>query len=120
MGTPLGDALQRERKERGWTLRRVEEETGIHNAHLSQIEKGAITRPAPNILFTLASLYDLPYEQLLQLAGHFKPANGESHRSLQGAALHALEELTQAEQHQVLEYMQNLRRENLKGDRAAR
>lgn len=115
MGTPLGDALQRERKDRDWTLRRVEQETGIHNAHLSQIEKGAITRPAPNILFTLASLYNLPYERLLQLAGHFKPANGEPRRSIQGAALHAMEELTAEEQHQVLEYMQRLRR-----DRAAR
>lgn len=120
MGTPLGDALQKERKERDWTLRRVEQETGIHNAHLSQIEKGVITRPAPNILFTLASLYDLPYEQLLQLAGHFKPASDDSHRSLQGAALHALKELTSAEQHQVLEYMQNLRRDNLKGDQSPR
>lgn len=110
MGTPLGDLLQEERKKRGSTLRGVEQETGIHNAHLSQIEKGAITRPAPNILFTLASLYGLSYERLLQLAGHFKSAGGESRRSVQGAALHALEELTPEEQHQVLEYMQDLRR----------
>jgi transcriptional regulator with XRE-family HTH domain len=109
MGTPLGDLLEKERKKRDWTLRSVEEKTGIHNAHLSQIEKGTITRPAPNILFTLASLYDLSYEELLQLAGHFKAEDRQARRSVQGAALHALEELTPEEQRQVLEYMKTLR-----------
>ncbi len=111
MATPLGDLLRGERNRHGLTLRRVEEKTGVHNAHLSQIEKGAITRPAPNILFTLASLYDLHYEQLLQLAGHLEPDDGDAHRSLRGAALYALEELTPEEQSQVLEYMSDLKRE---------
>lgn len=111
MGTSLGDLLEKERKKRDWTLRRVEEETGIHNAHLSQIERGTITRPAPNILFTLASLYDLRYEQLLQLTGHFKADDREARRSVQGAALHALEELTPEEQRRALEYMKALRRD---------
>lgn len=110
MGTPLGDLLQKERKKRGWTLRDVEQRTGIHNAHLSQIEKGAIARPAPNILFTLAALYDLPYQKLMQFAGHF--TTGRSNRSsLQGAALHAMEELSPTEQRRVLDYMQEVVRE---------
>jgi transcriptional regulator with XRE-family HTH domain len=110
MGSPLGDLLRQKRSDLGWTLREVQEKTGIHNAHLSQIEKGAITRPAPNILFTLASLYDLPYDQLLQLAGHFRADNRQAQRSVQGAALHALEELTPEEQRQVLDFMKTLRR----------
>lgn len=110
MATRLGDLLQEERNKYGLTLRGVEEETGIHNAHLSQIEKGVITRPAPNILFTLATLYDIQYERLLQLAGHTEHNNGEARRSVRGAALHALEELTPEEQNQVFEYMKRLRR----------
>lgn len=112
MGTPLGEVLQEERRKRDLTLRDVERKTGIHNAHLSQIEKGAITRPAPNILFTLAALYDLRYEQLMKLAGHFV-GNGRSsnRRAVQGAALHALEELSPKEQREVLDYMKNLVRE---------
>jgi len=112
MGTPLGDLLQRERQKRQLTLRDVERKTGIHNAHLSQIEKGAITRPAPNILFTLAALYDLRYVQLMKLAGHFA-GNGRnsSRRAVQGAALHALEELSPKEQRQVLDYMKGIVRE---------
>jgi len=110
VGTPLGDLLQKERKKRGWTLREVEAKTGIHNAHLSQLEKGSITRPAPNMLFTLASTYEIPYEKLMQLAGHFTSGRG-SRRALQGAALHALEELSPKEQRRVLDYMQELVRE---------
>jgi HTH-type transcriptional regulator, competence development regulator len=112
VGTPLGDLLQRERRKRDLTLREVERKTGIHNAHLSQIEKGAITRPAPNILFTLAALYDLRYEQLMKLAGHFGgDGRNSNRRAVQGAALHALEELSPKEQREVLNYMKQLVRE---------
>jgi transcriptional regulator with XRE-family HTH domain len=111
VGTPLGDLLQRERQKRQLTLRDVERQTGIHNAHLSQIEKGAIARPAPNILFTLASVYDLRYEHLMKLAGHFGASGSTSRRAVQGAALHALEELSPKEQREVLDYMKQLVRE---------
>jgi transcriptional regulator with XRE-family HTH domain len=112
VATPLGELLQKQRTKRKWTLRDVEEKTGIHNAHLSQIESGAITRPAPNILFTLAALYDLRYEQLMQLAGHIN-TKGRNQRqlSLQAAALHALQELTPKEQREALEYMKQRVRE---------
>lgn len=110
MENALGELLREKRTKKGWSLREVEEKTGIHNAHLSQIESGAIARPAPNLLFTLAALYDLRYEELMRLAGHLQ-ADGRSQtrRSLQGAALHALEELTPKEQRRVLEYMKSLR-----------
>jgi transcriptional regulator with XRE-family HTH domain len=107
VATPLGELLQNERAKHGWTLRNVEERTSIHNAHLSQIEGGQIARPAPNILFTLAALYDLRYDQLMQLAGHFN-ATGQSRRSLQGAALHAIQELTPKEQRKALDYIKEL------------
>jgi HTH-type transcriptional regulator, competence development regulator len=112
MENTLGTLLKEERTKREWSLREVEERTGIHNAHLSQIESGAITRPAPNLLFTLAALYDLRYEKLMQLAGHLKAENKEqTRRSLQGAALSALDELTPREQRRALEYMKTLLRD---------
>jgi HTH-type transcriptional regulator, competence development regulator len=115
VGTPLGDLLQRERQKRDLTLRDVERQTGIHNAHLSQIEKGTITRPAPNILFTLAALYDVKYENLMKLAGHFGASGSSSRRAVQGAALHALDELSPKEQREVLDYMKKLVRERQSG-----
>jgi HTH-type transcriptional regulator, competence development regulator len=107
MAGTLGEILRETRKKRGWTLREVEEKTGIHNAHLSQIESGAIAKPAPNILFTLASAYGLSYDRLLKLAGHFQDKS-QAQRSLQGAALRAIEELTPEEQREALEFMQKL------------
>jgi HTH-type transcriptional regulator, competence development regulator len=116
MPNALGNLLKRERTERKLSLRDVEEKTGIHNAHLSQIENGAIARPAANLLFTLAALYDLRYDDLMKLAGHLQPEKrSQTRRSLQGAALHALEELTPREQRQVLEYMKGLRRNRVSG-----
>lgn len=112
MDNALGTLLKEERTKRQWSLREVEEKTGIHNAHLSQIESGAIARPAPNLLFTLAAVYDLRYEELMKLAGHLRAeGKGQTRRSLQGAALHALDELTPKEQRRVLEYMKTLRRD---------
>jgi transcriptional regulator with XRE-family HTH domain len=110
MENALGELLREERTKRGWSLREVAEKTGIHNAHLSQIESGGIARPAPNLLFTLAALYGLRYEELMRLAGHLRTdGRKQTRRSLQGAALHALEELTPKEQRRVLEYMKSLR-----------
>ena len=108
MAKTLGEVLRDERTKNGWTLREVEEKTGVHNAHLSQIESGAITKPAPNILFTLAAFYGLDYQRLMKLAGHFTGSKGQSQRSLQGAALRAMEELTPKEQREALEYMKKL------------
>ena len=52
------------------TLRAVEEETGISNAYLSQLENGAVKRPRPHILHTLADFYVVPYEDLMSAAGY--------------------------------------------------
>jgi transcriptional regulator with XRE-family HTH domain len=116
----LGELLKKERTKRQWSLRDVEEKSGIHNAHLSQIESGAIARPAPNLLFTLAAVYDLRYDELMRLAGHLKADDRKSRRSLQGAALHALDELTPKEQRRALEYMKSLRADRAASGRRAR
>lgn len=112
MATALGERLAAVRRERGWSLRRVEADTGIRNAHLSQIETGAIERPEPGILWTLAAAYGLGFDDLMRLAGHVQ--DREEHRpSGHGAAVawRALTALTPNEQREVLEFMAKLRRE---------
>lgn len=111
MPTPLGTKLADARAKRGWSLREVEKRTGIHNAHLSQIETGAIERPDPNILWTVAALYELDYPELMRMAGHLRPAGkGTGKRSLAGAALFALDDLDPKEQREVLDFMADLKR----------
>ena len=59
----LKQTLKEAREEKmKWGLREAARRTGIHNAHLSQIESGVIARPDPNILFTLATAYGLDYD----------------------------------------------------------
>ncbi len=45
------------RKEKGLTLRKVEEITGISNAYLSQLETGKIKQPSYTTVVTLIMLY---------------------------------------------------------------
>ncbi len=108
MATELGKRLGEARAALGWSLREVERRTGINNAHLVQIEKGGIERPDPNILWTLATVYDVDFEELMRLAGHVEE-RGTS-RPVFSAALRALGELTPDQQRQALEFMAQLRR----------
>jgi transcriptional regulator with XRE-family HTH domain len=111
MANRLGAKLAAARKKRGLSLRQVEKRTQIHNAHLSQIEQGTIERPDPNILWTLATIYELDYADLMRLAGHIRRERGGSgRRSLAGAALYALEDLTPEEQQEVIDFMGKVRR----------
>lgn len=116
MPTELGELLTKKRRRKRWSLRDVERETGINNAHLSQIEQGTIERPDPNILWSLSVLYELDFRRLLRLAGHVEKDAGESRKSLVGTALHALGDLTPAEQQEVLQYMSQIKRKRLPGD----
>jgi transcriptional regulator with XRE-family HTH domain len=107
----LAEVVRAERLEREWSLRRAGRETGIHNAHLAQIENGTISRPDHNILFALATVYGLDFERLLRLAGHITEASGEPRRSPYGAvAWKALTELDPDEQHQVVDFIAEIQR----------
>jgi transcriptional regulator with XRE-family HTH domain len=111
MATKLGGVLATARKKRGWSLRAVERRTGIHNAHLAQIENGTIERPDPNMLWTLATVYELEFPELMRLAGHVGPRRRDAkRRSLIGAALYALEDLSPEEQEQVFDFMAEIKR----------
>ncbi len=117
MGTNLGDKLRRRRTKLGLTLRQVERDTGIHNAHLSQIEKGGIEKPDPNILWRLSGLYRLDFQQLMRLAGHTKGQPSSTSRPLLGVALRAIGELSADEQRDVLQYIEQIRQARSKENR---
>jgi HTH-type transcriptional regulator, competence development regulator len=109
--TELGDLLRRARTQRGWTLRDAEAHTGIHNAHLSQIENGTIARPKQPMLWTLSEHYHLDYAELLRLTGHATTdTEAQSKRQLAGALLRGLEDLDEDDQQQLLAELADLRR----------
>lgn len=110
MPKSLGDVLKETRDKQGLSLRDVERQTGIQNAHLSQIENGTITKPEMAMLWELASLYGLDYADLLRRAGHVQ-GNETSGRQRQRmtVAMRAMSDLPPKDQAAVLKYMAELK-----------
>ncbi len=110
MARSLGEVLTKARNDKDLSLRDVEKLTGINNGHLSQIEKGNITKPAVGILWQLANLYELDFSKLMELAERAGPkARRTPSRSLVGAALHTVGDLSPSEEQELLDFMETLR-----------
>src|SRR3989442_15867452 len=107
MTTKLAQELARIRRLRGISLRRVEKETGISNAYLSQLENGKAENPSPHVLLQLAEYYDVPYESLMKAAGHLQSqkTTDQPHKNVSGvqAALMSTP-LDDEEQEKVAEF----------------
>lgn len=107
----LGAFLTNLRKVKGFTLREVEEATGkeVSNAYLSQLEHGRINKPSPNVLHSLAAVYGVAYETLMEKAGYITTntrSEGEKHGR---AATFAIDNLTPDEEEELLKYLAFLR-----------
>jgi GTP cyclohydrolase I len=89
MSTPVepagrGDGLARRladaRRQRGRTLKAVAVEAEISQAYLQKLEAGLVGEPSPHILRSLAGALDLPYAELLELAGYDLPLARDARR----------------------------------------
>ncbi len=60
----LGKYLQKLRKEKGKSLRQVEQETSVNNAHLSQLENGKIKNPSKDLIKKLENYYGFDVKKL--------------------------------------------------------
>lgn len=104
----LGSYLKSVREGLGITLRDVEEATekGVSNAYLSQLENGKIARPSPNILHSLAKVYGVSYEKLMERVGYIVPSNSKAAGKKHGRApTFAIENLTIDEEKELLNYL---------------
>lgn len=68
----LGKRLRSLRESKGLTLRQVEAACGVSNPYLSQLETSKIVSPSPRILHSLAGVYDVAYEDLMEEAGYLE------------------------------------------------
>lgn len=112
MGQTLAEALKKIRGVRGYSLRKVEDKTGISNAYLFQLESGKAVNPSPHILHKLADCYDVPYEELMKEAGYIAASPKPSRRSPRVSALQAAlmsAELDEEEEKKIAEYIKFLR-----------
>ncbi len=113
----LADELKRLRAIKGVTLREVEKNTtGISNAYLSQLERGDAANPSPQKLYELAKYYKIPYELLLQWAGHVIPDTDVKKLTTVEALLKS-SNLTEEEQSDVAEYIEFIRSKRRKKER---
>lgn len=67
--------LKSVREDRAFTLRDVEEVTGMSNAYLSQLESGKIRRPSVQYIYLLSRVYMVDAETMLLKIGIIKPVD---------------------------------------------
>ena len=104
----LGEVLRRARSHRGYSLRQVEERTGVLNAHLSQIERGQIRRPDATLLWRLSELYALNYDLLAYWAGYSSEPG--SNTAELAAAIRLLSDLEAEDLDEALRVIERLQR----------
>lgn len=99
----LGEYLKKIRKIKNYTLRKVEKMSGgkISNAYLSQIERGYVKKPSPNILFLLAEIYGDSYERLMNLSGYISCRGSEELKPSPSIFMN----LTKEDEEKLIEYM---------------
>ena len=107
----LGGVLADLRVAKGLSLRQVDDATdnAVSNAYLSQLEKGKVQQPSPNVLHSLAAVYAVPYESLMEKAGYLPPApEGEGKRRRRLGAF-ALDDLSAEEEEELIKYLAFIR-----------
>lgn len=108
----LGEYLTHIRKAKRMTLREVEEATTheVSNAYLSQLENSRIAKPSPNTLHSLAQVYGVSYEVLMEKAGYIATTTSRSETEKHGRIpTFAKENLTPEEEENLLKYLAFLR-----------
>ena len=112
MKPTLGRYLASIRTDRKMTLREVEEATQkrVSNGYLSQIENDRIRKPSPNVLNSLAEIYSISFENLMDRAGYLMPSTRRSDDKRHGrVATFAEYNLTEEEESELLRYLQFIR-----------
>ena len=66
------DQLRSLRKMKGFTIREVASRSGVSTAYISQLENGNRGVPSPEILKKLSEGLNIPYEDLMRLAGYLE------------------------------------------------
>ncbi len=111
----LGVLIKEARTGKGLTLRELEALVGVSNAHLSQLETGAISQPSMALLYAVAEALELDYAMLLSLAGHTTKV-GPGSAAVVGAAFQGASDLTADEVEEVQRFIDIVRRRKERSD----
>jgi len=101
--------------------RRSKRPRTISNAYLSQLEQGKVQKPSPNRLHSLAEVYAVPYESLMEKAGYLLPSGSGGGGRRRRLAAFAIDDLTAEEEEELLKHLAFIRsREPTPGVRRGR
>jgi transcriptional regulator with XRE-family HTH domain len=75
---------------------------------VGQLENGKIKKPSPSVLHSLAEVYVVPYEALMEKAGYLLPSENRDGKRKRLAAF-AIDDLTAEEEEELLKYLAFLR-----------
>jgi transcriptional regulator with XRE-family HTH domain len=73
MSVPLGERLKGARTARSLSLEAVGRDAKISQGYLHKLEAGSVTSPSPHVLKRLSEVLDVPYRDLMALAGYLLP-----------------------------------------------
>jgi len=116
----LGTTLKEARELIPFTLRQVEDSTGISTAYLSQLENDKIKKPSASVLYKLASAYKIELNVLLSASGIIeKSAQNEAEPTLNNEWLNRLafysDDFSKDQQNEILEYIKYMKFKNKNG-----
>lgn len=75
---PLGRRLLQLRKHTGRSLKSVADAAGISTAYLQKLERDEVKAPSPHVLRALSGALEVPYSDLMELAGYVLPGMDEA------------------------------------------
>lgn len=108
MASELGEQLRSVRSALGLSLKAVAEPAEISTTYLQKLEGGEVRNPSPNILHRLAATLNVPYSELMRLAGYVVPDGGSGSASPFEHAL-ASSDLSDDERRAVAAFISHLR-----------
>lgn len=107
----LGLRLREVREMKQMSLKAVAEPAGISATYLQKLERDEVKTPSPHVLHALAGVLNVPYSNLMELAGYVVPSSEEQvGGSLLAYALSS-EELTDDEAEALARYLSWYRHE---------
>ena len=103
----LGARLRGVRELRHKSLSAVARAAGISTAYLQKLEVGDVRQPSPHHLYTLSTVLDIDYAELMRLAGYVVPSTGTPRQRRRNELTHAFssEELSEQEAEELADYL---------------
>ncbi|RZJ56014.1 MAG: helix-turn-helix domain-containing protein [Flavobacterium sp.] len=113
----LGGTLKQARELAPFTLRQVEDATGISNAYLSQLENDKIKKPSANVLYKLSSLYKIELNTLLAASGIIEETNKNLIEVKPGSdwlnrLAHYSDDFSEAQKDEIMEFIKYMKFKN--------